>query len=150
MFRFRFSILTVICLFLSGLSTSKTFAQAKEYPTHTMVSYLGWLPSSFNSQGIGHPTDFPVMSLLDRDGNVVSPENRNLIGVGQELKILSDHGWDCMLADFLFFTESHIKRHIGLTRRMLNAADLFELPEHFKIAPFIRLPVLPVTLISRY
>jgi hypothetical protein len=60
-----------------------------------------------------------------------------MVAYGNELKLLSDHGWDCMLADFLFFNEANIKRQIGTARNMMEAADHFGLPESFKIASFL-------------
>ncbi len=126
------AVLMSICLAIGS-----THAQDKpQLPKVSMVSYMGWLPTTYNSSGIGHPTDFPVMSLLDRDGSYPTQDMRGIVAYGNELKLLADHGWDCMLADFLFFEESHFKRQIGITRSMLKAADHFNLPAHFTIAPF--------------
>lgn len=136
MFFNRRSICLCILLCLVATLTRARAQSDTKLPKTTMVSYMGWLPTSYNSSGIAHPTDFPVMSMLDRDGTVPPQSKRGMVAYGNELKLLSDHGWDCMLADFLFFDESHIKRQIGTTRAMLNAADYFELPQNFTIATF--------------
>ncbi|MBL4702353.1 MAG: hypothetical protein JKX85_13950 [Phycisphaeraceae bacterium] len=132
-----FSVVALLISALCGLHTQAVEAQSGKYPSHTMVSYMSWLPSYYNSRGIAKPTDFPVMSLLDRNGQLPKADERQLYAVGNELKLLSDHGWDCMLADFLFFEPSNVIRHIASTRNMLNAADRFDLPADFKIASFI-------------
>ena len=136
MFFNRLSICLCILIGFAAAITNINAQPDTKFPKTTMVSYMGWLPTSYNSSGISHPTDFPVMSLLDRDGSVPPQSKRGMVAYGNELKLLSDHGWDCMLADFLFFDESHIKRQIGTTRAMLNAVDYFELPQNFTIATF--------------
>jgi hypothetical protein len=133
--RLSFCLVLLLCL-CGTLSTLNAQDSNTKFPKISMVSYMGWLPTSYNSSGIGHPTDFPVMSLLEKDGSIPNQDRRNLVAYGNELKLLADHGWDCMLADFLFFEESHFNRQIGITRGMLNAADDFNLRESFKIAPF--------------
>ena len=105
MFIQRLSICLAVLMSVC-LAVGNTHAQDKaQLPKVSMVSYMGWLPTTYNSSGIGHPTDFPVMSLLDRDGSYPNQDMRNVVAYGNELKLLADHGWDCMLADFLFFEE---------------------------------------------
>lgn len=137
MFQMRFSVvLLILSAIFTGMQSTDVLAQSNKYPSHAMVSYMSWLPTSFNSAGISHPTDFPVMSLLDRNGKVPATDRQSMVAVGHELKYLADNGWDCMLADFLFFEPSHITRQIANTQTMLNAADYFDLPANFKVATF--------------
>lgn len=125
--------LLFLCMFTH---TSHAQNSDTKLPNTAMVSYMGWLPTTYNSSGIAHPTDFPVMSLLDVDGSYPPADKRGMVAYGNELKLLADHGWDCMLADFLFFDESNVKRQIGMTRSMLNAADYFKLPANFTVGTF--------------